>query len=112
MNLFCSSSVKLLQIRDDGHRIANEEKTNMNEGTDEFGNQNTIVKPKVNAPGLWERISTAYRIKKYSNQTFYATVVALQVVVIGLLVLGVVLLALKESRMNSVGLSLLNGFSK
>jgi uncharacterized membrane protein len=84
----------------------------MNEGTDEFGNRNAVVKRKVAGPGLWERISTAYRIKKYSNQTFYATIVALQVLVLALVVLGVVLLALKESKMNSVGLSLLSGFSK
>lgn len=84
----------------------------MNEGRDEFGNQNPVVKRKAAGPGLWERISTAYRIKKYTNQTFHATIVALQVLVLALVVVGVVLLALKESKMNSVGLSLLNGFSR
>lgn len=63
-------------------------------------------------PGLWTRFWAAYRAKIHSDQTFHATMIAIQVAVVVLFVVGVIVFVVQESKMNSLGLSFMDTLTK
>ena len=69
----------------------------------------TLTPSKDHLPGILKRYWRIYKFKKHSYQNFFATVVALQVLLVALLFLGGVFFIVKTS-LNSTGASMLQKF--
>lgn len=75
----------------------------MKTDTELLERKTTSLKPKTVRPPFWTRAWNAYQYKKRTDQSFFATVVAMQVLVVVLFLLAITAVVVKKSSLGNVG---------